>query len=362
MYLAEFPITSPFGPRGGGMHNGVDFGTPMNTPLPALVAGTVQYAGFIPPAIAGYSNELIIIVQSEGFFVVYGHLRGATVHAGQRVEQGQIIGTTGNSGYVLPAPTPAMPFAGAHLHIEQRLGTKENHRGLSAYPAKDITPLLRAYGSMSSKGGAEDMTYEDYAADILDVIEDNPWYAEQKPDAFKGHVNWLRANPAWEKRREWVKGIMHNNGVLNSSYMAEHLKKDRQYQENAEREMGQLSQDIITYKVDKESAEQARDQAKERVTTLELEVAGLRTDITEAVDAFTQERADWDSEKANQARVVEKLAEEHQIQLSSLITENEDLTKQLNKALDRAKAANRMSWREHLTEAFRLFFTKGGDN
>lgn len=44
------------------------------------------------------------------------HLNKATVSVGQTVVQGQKVGEMGNSGYVLPAPTPKNPDAGTHLH------------------------------------------------------------------------------------------------------------------------------------------------------------------------------------------------------------------------------------------------------
>src|SRR5680860_929157 len=141
--IKQHGISSPYGMRGGGFHSGLDVPCPMNTPLPSPFAGVVQYEGYIPPAASGYSNELIIILQLDGKFVVLGHLSRTTVSAGQRVSVGQVIGYSGNSGYVLPKPTSANPNSGAHLHIEMRQGAKASNKGLSAYTPVDITPYLQ---------------------------------------------------------------------------------------------------------------------------------------------------------------------------------------------------------------------------
>lgn len=141
MYLDQFRVNSPYGMRGLGFHHGIDIATPMNTPLPSLVDGVVAFEGIIPAAAPGYSNEIICIIQADGYFIVYGHLAGTVINTGQTVEAGQIIAYSGNTGY----------STGPHLHIERRNGVKASNRGLSAYPSQDITPQLQAYGKEADK-------------------------------------------------------------------------------------------------------------------------------------------------------------------------------------------------------------------
>ena len=45
------------------------------------------------------------------------HLSSILVKEGLTVSRGQKIGTMGNTGHVVPAPTPSNPYAGTHLHF-----------------------------------------------------------------------------------------------------------------------------------------------------------------------------------------------------------------------------------------------------
>jgi murein DD-endopeptidase MepM/ murein hydrolase activator NlpD len=213
MYLGQFPITSGYGNRPGGFHYGVDIGCPLNTPLPAVTNGTIVFEGYIPAAVAGWPKEIICILQADGFFVVYGHLSQTLVNTSQKVKRGEVIARSGATGYAF----------GPHLHIERRNGTQASNQGLSAYPAQDITPLLQAYGA---EGGVDDMTIEDYVADIFDVIEDDPHYSDRRSKEFKAHVDYVRGLD-WAGRRAWVKDIMRYNGVLNATYMRQHLEANK---------------------------------------------------------------------------------------------------------------------------------------
>jgi murein DD-endopeptidase MepM/ murein hydrolase activator NlpD len=221
--IEQFGISSPYGERPGGFHAGVDIPCPIGTPIPSPIDGIVQFEGYINAAVAGFSKEIICIIQGSGYFIVMGHLSQTLVNQGQQVSRGDIVARSGNSGYVLPKPTPQNPTAGQHLHIERRNGTKDKNKGLSAYPAQDITPLLQAYGA---EGGVDDMTIEDYVADIFDVIEDDPHYSDRRSKEFKAHVDYVRGLD-WAGRRAWVKDIMRYNGVLNATYMRQHLEADK---------------------------------------------------------------------------------------------------------------------------------------
>lgn len=108
-------ITSPFGPRSGGMHTGVDFGWPGGSagqPVYAIQAGTVIFAG----AAQGYGGPdpagWLVIDSTDaegGGCLEYGHIirevaLGARVAAGQRI--GRINPDSGTNGGVAP-----------HLHV-----------------------------------------------------------------------------------------------------------------------------------------------------------------------------------------------------------------------------------------------------
>jgi len=100
------PITSPFGWRWGRMHQGIDIGVPMGTPITAAAAGTVIYCGWE----SGYGN-LTVIDHGGNLATAYGHQSSIAVTCGQQVAQGQVIGYVGCTGHC----------TGPHLHFEVRV-------------------------------------------------------------------------------------------------------------------------------------------------------------------------------------------------------------------------------------------------
>lgn len=96
-------LTSGFGSRWGGRHNGLDFAAPMYTQEVAAAAGVVVRAG---PA-TGFG--LAVYIQHEnGDVTVYGHMDSIQVQAGDVVEAGDPIALLGNRGQ----------STGPHLHFE----------------------------------------------------------------------------------------------------------------------------------------------------------------------------------------------------------------------------------------------------
>lgn len=104
------PITSPFGARWGGFHNGIDIARPMYTPIVAAAAGQVVTVGH-PYLAYGDTAEVIIIAHGSNFQTLYGHLDDVTrppvVRVGQWVYAGQVIGYVGMTGWT----------TGPHLHF-----------------------------------------------------------------------------------------------------------------------------------------------------------------------------------------------------------------------------------------------------
>jgi len=100
------PITSPFGPRWGGFHPGIDIGVPEGTPIHAAAAGTVIWCGWE----SGYGN-LVVIDHHNGLATAYGHQSRIAVSCNQDVAQGDVIGYSGCTGFC----------TGPHLHFEVRV-------------------------------------------------------------------------------------------------------------------------------------------------------------------------------------------------------------------------------------------------
>lgn len=62
-------------------------------------------------------NYIIINHGINNYHTVYMHLKDIKVSVGDVVSRGQLIGTMGNTGNVIPAPTSSSPYNGTHLHF-----------------------------------------------------------------------------------------------------------------------------------------------------------------------------------------------------------------------------------------------------
>jgi len=99
-------VSSPFGPRRGSHHDGIDIFAAAGTPVRAARAGVVVHSG---DDIPGYGN-LVIVKHPDGHSTVYAHNRVNRVRSGERVQAGQVIAEVGATGR---ASAP-------HLHFEVR--------------------------------------------------------------------------------------------------------------------------------------------------------------------------------------------------------------------------------------------------
>jgi murein DD-endopeptidase MepM/ murein hydrolase activator NlpD len=74
-------------------HLGTDYAAPTGTPVQAVAAGQVTFSGR-----SGGAGNLIRIRHSGGYETLYLHLSRRLVRTGQRVQQGQRIGSVGATG------------------------------------------------------------------------------------------------------------------------------------------------------------------------------------------------------------------------------------------------------------------------
>ncbi|MFH0739611.1 MAG: M23 family metallopeptidase [bacterium] len=99
-----------------GLHwfNAVDFSNgSCGGPVVAAAAGTVQKLGN-----DSISGNYINIMHNNGVVTYYGHLAKYSVKAGQKVDQGQIIGYIGHTGLTIPAGE-----SGCHVHFDVRFAS-----------------------------------------------------------------------------------------------------------------------------------------------------------------------------------------------------------------------------------------------
>ena len=107
IWPASGPVNSPFGPRWGRMHTGIDIGAPSGAAIRAAKAGTVISAGYN----GGYGLA-VVIDHGGGLTTLYAHASSISAADGASVSQGQTIGAVGCTG----------SCTGPHLHFETRVG------------------------------------------------------------------------------------------------------------------------------------------------------------------------------------------------------------------------------------------------
>lgn len=89
-------------------HSGVDFGVPTGSKIYAPLAGTVRAIGNTDAFPGCYSwGKWILLDHANGLSTLYAHLSQHAVSPGEKVQTGEIIAYSGNTGY----------STGPHLHF-----------------------------------------------------------------------------------------------------------------------------------------------------------------------------------------------------------------------------------------------------
>lgn len=96
-------FTSGYGRRWGRLHKGIDWACPVGTTIYASCGGTVIQASYN----GGYGKN-VVISHPDGRMTRYAHNSKLLVQVGQKVEQGEAIALSGNTGR----------STGPHVHFE----------------------------------------------------------------------------------------------------------------------------------------------------------------------------------------------------------------------------------------------------
>ena len=91
---------------GSDNHKGADIAAPRGTPIIASASGTVVTATY-HNSVFSYGNY-VILDHGDGYRTLYAHMSAFAVKQGDVVQQGQIIGYVGDTGYAF----------GCHCHFE----------------------------------------------------------------------------------------------------------------------------------------------------------------------------------------------------------------------------------------------------
>jgi murein DD-endopeptidase MepM/ murein hydrolase activator NlpD len=124
-------VGSPFGATGlwARYHTGLDFRAAQGTPIRAVKAGVVVFAGNS----GNWAGQHVAIEHEGGATTMSSHMSSMAVQAGQTVRAGQVIGRVGATGRAF----------GAHLHFEVY---PSGVRYGDVYRAINPVPWLRANG------------------------------------------------------------------------------------------------------------------------------------------------------------------------------------------------------------------------
>lgn len=98
-------ISSPYGPRKGRMHYGVDLKLATGDPVVSAFAGMVRISRYNPTF-----GHVVVVRHYNGLETLYAHLSKRMVQPGDIIEAGELIGLGGNTGRSY----------GSHLHFEVR--------------------------------------------------------------------------------------------------------------------------------------------------------------------------------------------------------------------------------------------------
>lgn len=112
----------------GNGHNGVDIAAPIGTPVLAAAAGTILATGntdAVASCRGGSFGKWIMIDHGDGLNTMYAHLSQILVTQGEKVQAGDVIGYSGETGYA----------TGPHLHF-----------GVYVSAVTQIIPLGQATG------------------------------------------------------------------------------------------------------------------------------------------------------------------------------------------------------------------------
>ncbi|MBU0649263.1 peptidoglycan DD-metalloendopeptidase family protein [Patescibacteria group bacterium] len=164
-----------------GTHNGrlsqaIDFSFPVSVwgaygdrglPIAAAEGGIIVevVTGFADSSGSGFGNY-ILILYPDGRVGRYAHLREIFVRRGERVRQGQVIGTLGNSGF----------STGPHLHYDEMNFGQSQTLPLNFFEAHGVPQAGRVYASRNT--GPYDRAYWEHGGPTMlgEPSEEAGWF------------------------------------------------------------------------------------------------------------------------------------------------------------------------------------------
>lgn len=153
------------------MHHGLDIADPGTRPIYASADGVVSRS-----YVSASYGEVVFIrhdISGDAWETVYAHMRSGSrsVKVGDKVNQGQTVGTMGSTGQ----------STGQHLHFELHKGFWDINKTKSVDPQKylekDLYPVKKATSSSSTytvnKGNTLSAIAKKYGTTVAKLVKDN---------------------------------------------------------------------------------------------------------------------------------------------------------------------------------------------
>ena len=141
-------------------HTGIDFNTPIGTPIGSATAGTVVESldkrGNQANGYASFGRWVVVKSDDNGLYYLYAHLKERLANKGQHVSAGELIGYSGNNGNVRPLPTASNPSAGQHLHFQVGTSPRGGHVNPERYATEAIFSVNGSSSSSNNSGESTD--------------------------------------------------------------------------------------------------------------------------------------------------------------------------------------------------------------
>ena len=111
-------------------HQALDIASSYNTNIHSIADGTVILVkdGCVAGNLScnGKAGNYITVKHDGEYYSQYMHLNKIMVNVGDKVSAGDVIGTMGNTGNVIPVPQDSSSILGTHLHFVLWIGNPGN--------------------------------------------------------------------------------------------------------------------------------------------------------------------------------------------------------------------------------------------
>ena len=225
-------VTTPFGGQTGfeTVHPGWDIANEVGTPIKAFKGGRVVNVNKNPNG--GY-GKYVEVEDAEGRIWRYSHLDQVNVAAGQRITEGSVFGTMGNTGNVLttrhggeariPTPEERAKGWGSHLDLRVFIPGKQPQEAEDSNPSDDSV-LTRdqfetAYIETIAEAGSMsiDPTIPTVQAEIDKAYED--YKSAINSSSNQDNERFVDALTSTDKRKMLARGLNPEDPVQAKEYI-----------------------------------------------------------------------------------------------------------------------------------------------